>query len=139
LEDLPSGRTLERPWSAQLGGSARLAHGLRDARATTRCSPDSEEIDPTLARPIQSARQQALTGTQDVEKKLVQHLKKRQETELGQIARARGAVLPNGKPQERVLTAAPFLARYGPALVNDLVGAIESWYAGALEGASQPA
>jgi bacillithiol biosynthesis cysteine-adding enzyme BshC len=99
----------------------------------------AEEIDPTLARPIQSARQQALGGTQDVEKKLVQHLKKRQETELGQIARARGAVLPNGKPQERMLTAAPFLARYGPALVDDLVGAIESWYAGALEGASQPA
>jgi bacillithiol biosynthesis cysteine-adding enzyme BshC len=100
---------------------------------------NAEEIDPTLARPIQNARQQALGGAQDVEKKLVQHLKKRQETELGQIARARGAVLPNGKPQERVLTAAPFLARYGPALVSDLVAAIESWYAGALEGASQPA
>ena len=99
----------------------------------------AEEIDPTLARPVQSARQQALTGTQEVEKKLVQHLKKRQETELGQIGRARAAVLPNGKPQERVLTAAPLLARYGPPLVADLLAVIESWYAGALEGASQPA
>jgi bacillithiol biosynthesis cysteine-adding enzyme BshC len=52
----------------------------------------AESIDPTLARPVQSARHQAQTGTQDLEKKLVQHLKKRQETELGQIARAgRGA------------------------------------------------
>jgi bacillithiol biosynthesis cysteine-adding enzyme BshC len=96
------------------------------------------EIDPTLVRPVQGARHQALSGTQDVEKKLVQHLKRRQETELSQIARARTAVHPGGKPQERVLTAAPFLARYGPALITDLADAIETWYAGALEGASAP-
>lgn len=96
------------------------------------------EIDPTLVRPVQGARHQALAGTQDVEKKLVQHLKRRQETELGQIARARTAVHPGGKPQERVLTAAPFIARYGPALITDLADAIETWYAGALEGASAP-
>ena len=59
------------------------------------------EIDPTLARPTQTVRQQALAGTQDIEKKLVQHLKRRQETELGQLARARTSVAPNGKPQER--------------------------------------
>jgi uncharacterized protein YllA (UPF0747 family) len=92
------------------------------------------EIDPTLARPTQSARQQALGGTQDVEKKLVQHLKKRQETELGQLTRARTAVMPAGKPQERVLTVAPFLARYGPALLTDLSEAFQGWYATALEG-----
>jgi bacillithiol biosynthesis cysteine-adding enzyme BshC len=96
------------------------------------------EIDPTLVRPMQGARHQALSGAQDVEKKLVQHLKRRQETELSQIARARTAVYPGGKPQERVLTAAPFLARYGPALMTDLSDAIETWYAGALEGASAP-
>ncbi len=94
------------------------------------------EIDPTLVRPVQGARHQALSGTHDVEKKLVQHLKRRQETELGQIARARTAVHPGGKPQERVLTVAPFIGRYGPALVADLAEAIEAWYAGALEGAS---
>jgi bacillithiol biosynthesis cysteine-adding enzyme BshC len=96
------------------------------------------EIDPTLVRPVQSARHQALSGTQEVEKKLVHHLKRRQETELNQIARARTAVQPGGKPQERVLTVAPFLARYGPALLTDLAEAIETWYAGALEGASAP-
>jgi bacillithiol biosynthesis cysteine-adding enzyme BshC len=96
------------------------------------------EIDPTLARPVQGARHQALAGAHEIEKKLIQHLKRRQETELGQIGRARTAVLPGGKPQERVLTLAPFLARYGPALVDDLRDAIEGWYAGALEGASTP-
>jgi uncharacterized protein YllA (UPF0747 family) len=96
------------------------------------------EVDPTLVRPVQSARHQAVSGTQEVEKKLVHHLKRRQETELSQIARARTAVQPGGKPQERVLTVAPFLARYGPALLTDLAEAIETWYAGALEGASAP-
>ncbi len=88
---------------------------------------------------MQGARQQALAGTQEVEKKLVQHLKRRQETELGQIARVRTSVLPGNKPQERVLTVAPFLARYGPALIPDLGEHIEAWYDGGLEGASQPA
>jgi hypothetical protein len=99
----------------------------------------AEAIDPTLARPVQGARQQALAGTQEVEKKLVQHLKRRQETELGQIARVRTSVLPGNKPQERVLTVAPFLARYGPALIPDLGAHIEAWYEDALEGAPQPA
>ncbi|MBA3497207.1 MAG: bacillithiol biosynthesis cysteine-adding enzyme BshC [Gemmatimonadales bacterium] len=96
------------------------------------------EIDPTLARPTQAARQQALGGTQDVEKKLVQHLKRRQETELGQLARARTAIVPTGKPQERVLTVAPFLARYGPDLLRAMTDAFETWYADGLEGPSEP-
>jgi uncharacterized protein YllA (UPF0747 family) len=96
-------------------------------------------IDPTLERTIQGAQQQALSGTQDVERKLVQHLKRRQETEFAQLARARTAVLPGGKPQERVLTVAPFLARHGPDLLRGLEGEIERWYADGLEGPSQPA
>jgi bacillithiol synthase len=94
------------------------------------------DVDPTLVRPTQAVRQQALTGTQDIEKKLVHHLKRRQETELAQLGKARTAVLPGGKPQERVLTAAPFLARYGAGLLTELTDAFEQWYRGALEGPS---
>jgi bacillithiol synthase len=96
------------------------------------------DIDPTLARPVQGTKHQALAGLQDMEKKLVQHLKRRQEIELGQIAKARTLVLPDNKPQERVLTIAPFLARYGPRLIADLSEVIEAWYASALEGALHP-
>ena len=96
------------------------------------------EIDPTLTRPVQGAKHQALAGLQDMEKKLVQHLKRRQETELGQIAKARALVLPDNKPQERTLTIAPFLARYGPSLLRELDDAIETWYATALEGVLDP-
>ena len=61
------------------------------------------------------------SGTQDAEKRLVNHLKKRQAIETQQIARARELVLPLGKPQERVLTLAPWLARYGPSCSIDLL------------------
>jgi bacillithiol biosynthesis cysteine-adding enzyme BshC len=143
LADLlePAGGVEARLVRSQLPGEALEAlAALRAAveESYAALERSASDIDPTLVRPIQGARHQALAGAQEVEKKLVQHLKRRQETELGQIRRARTAVLPGGKPQERVLTLAPFLARYGPALVDDLRDAIEGWYAGALEGASTP-
>lgn len=94
------------------------------------------DVDPTLEKPVVNLRNHALVGTQDVEKKLVQHLKKREETELAQIGRVRTAVWPAGKPQERVLTAAPFLAKYGLALLDDLAAEMRNWYGTALEAAS---
>lgn len=96
-------------------------------------------IDPTLAKPVDGFRNQALAGTQDAERKVLQHLKRRQETELNQLARARSAVLPEGQPQERVFTIAPFLSRYGPALLESLGEAIARWYDDALEPASASA
>jgi uncharacterized protein YllA (UPF0747 family) len=90
-------------------------------------------IDPTIERTIRNLAQQAQHGLEDTEKRLVSHLKKRQATETQQIARARELVLPLGKPQERVLTLAPWLARYGPPLLVDLLSVIEGWYRGGLE------
>jgi uncharacterized protein YllA (UPF0747 family) len=87
---------------------------------------------------VQGIKNQALSGLQDTEKKLVQHLKRRQEIELSQISKARALILPENKPQERVLTIAPFLARYGPGLIAELSDAMEAWYAAALEGALNP-
>jgi bacillithiol biosynthesis cysteine-adding enzyme BshC len=141
LEELlaPAGALESRLVRSQLPPAALTA--LESIRSVVEAGYETlersaTEIDPTLARPVQSARQQALSGTQEVEKKLVQHFKRRQEIELSQIAKARTAVHPGGKPQERVLTIAPFIARYGPAIIADLGEAIEAWYAGALEGAS---
>ena len=79
------------------------------------------------------SRGQALHGLQDVEKKVVQHLKRRRETELAQVARARAAVRPGGRPQERVVTVGSFLARLGPGLLDALLAEIGAWYARTLE------
>jgi bacillithiol synthase len=139
---LPPGALEARLVRSQL--PAEAVQALAALRAALEAEYDvleraAVEIDPTLARPTQTARQQALSGTQDIEKKLVQHLKRRQETELGQLARVRTAVAPGGKPQERVLTVAPFLARYGPDLLHQLTDAFEAWYRAGLEALSEPA
>ena len=84
-------------------------------------------IDPTLERTVQSARNSALGGTHDIEKKLVAALRRANETLGSQIARARAALYPGGKPQERVLTLASFLIRYGPALVDALEAEVARW------------
>ena len=93
-------------------------------------------IDPTIEKTIQNVGKQAQSGTQEVERKMVQHLRKRSEVEMSQVERARTAVLPGGKPQERLLTVAPFLARYGPELLQQLKQEMVTWYSRALEGAS---
>ncbi len=86
------------------------------------------KIDPTLERTVESARNAALAGAQTIEKKLVASLKRLEgETLVRQIARARAAVYPAGQPQERVLTIASFLIRYGPDLVNALEQEVARW------------
>lgn len=89
-------------------------------------------VDPTMERPAAAARSQALFAAQELEKKLLQHARKREGTELAQLARARLSVKPEGKPQERVLSMAGFMGRYGWELADALAGHIEAWYAGAL-------
>ncbi len=93
-------------------------------------------IDPTIEKPIRNLAARAVSDLQEAEKKLVNHLKKRQEVETGQIARARELVLPLGRPQERVHTIAPWLARYGPSLLADLEATIRDWYRTGLEGSA---
>ena len=118
-------RTLQALREELLSGYDKLARG-------------AGVIDPTLTKSVQGTKNQALAALKDVEKKLVQHLKRRQEVELGQLTRARALVLPEGQPQERLLTIASFLARYGPTLIEELSESIETWYATALEGALHP-
>ena len=86
-----------------------------------------ERVDPTLARSVQSARNSALGGMQEIEKKLLASLKRDNEAGLRQIVRARAAVHPRGEPQERVLTLASFLIRYGPGLIEELEREVARW------------
>jgi bacillithiol biosynthesis cysteine-adding enzyme BshC len=136
-ELLEPGQKLEaRVVRDQLPSEATGALGrLRDTLASQYevLARVAKAIDPTIEKPVRNLAQQALSGTEDAEKRLVNHLKKRQATEIQQIARARELVLPNGKPQERVLTLAPWLARYGPALLRDLLEAISAWYISGLD------
>ncbi|HXV86977.1 MAG TPA: bacillithiol biosynthesis cysteine-adding enzyme BshC [Gemmatimonadales bacterium] len=77
------------------------------------------EVDPTLRKPVQSAKNQALASLTDVQKRLVSHLKQQNDVLVSQLAKARHNLFPLGQPQERMLTVAPFLVRYGAAFLQD--------------------
>ena len=86
-----------------------------------------ERLDPTLKGAVQSARNAALAHTHDIEKKLIAALKRTNDTAVGQLTRARHAVFPNGKPQERVLGYPSFALRYGPELLDALLAEVARW------------
>jgi uncharacterized protein YllA (UPF0747 family) len=94
-----------------------------------RISGEVQQLDPTLERTVESARNAALAGTNEIEKKLVASLKRTQGTLVGQLARARAALAPLGKPQERVLTIASFLARYSLSLLDEIDREVARWAA----------
>jgi bacillithiol biosynthesis cysteine-adding enzyme BshC len=73
-------------------------------------------VERTLERPVETARNQAMHAADEIEKRLVAALKRNNETALQQLARARASLFPDGKPQERVFTAASYLARHGRPL-----------------------
>ncbi|HEX4602307.1 MAG TPA: bacillithiol biosynthesis BshC [Gemmatimonadales bacterium] len=110
-------------------GTAEALAALRRELAARydRLAADVAAIDPTLERTVQSARNGALAGTQEIEKKLVASLKREHETLVRQIGRARAAVYPQGEPQERVLTPASFFIRYGFDLVDALAAEVARW------------
>lgn len=75
-------------------------------------------IERTLQKPVESARNQALATAQQIEKRLLAHLKRHDETALQQVSRAREQLFPDGRPQERVLSVVSFLARHGTAALE---------------------
>ncbi|MFO7893524.1 MAG: bacillithiol biosynthesis cysteine-adding enzyme BshC [Longimicrobiales bacterium] len=85
----------------------------------------AEPIDPTLKGPIFHARNEGFKAISDVEKKIRQHVKLNEETELEQIEKAAMNLAPEGKPQERVLNVHQYLARYGEALIPAILERME--------------
>jgi bacillithiol synthase len=89
-------------------------------------------VDPTLKGPIVGARNDAFRGLSETEKKIRQHVKLKQETELEQVEKAAVNLAPMGKPQERVLNVHQYLARYGPELIGAILGAVRNGMDGRL-------
>ncbi len=105
--------------------AAEALRALRQAIASEyeRLQTAAVRVDPTLKKPVQSARNAALGGAADLEKRIVSHLKKRNEIVTQQLAKARHSLYPLGKPQERVLNVVTYLVRYGPTFLNHLIDA----------------
>ena len=108
-EDLPEG--IRRELGSFRGAVARHTADL--AREVT-------ALDPTLRDSVEQLRSQGFAGLADVEKKVVQALKRENEITLAQIAKAQLHLFPDGAPQERRMNAWYFLFRYGEAFLAEL-------------------
>lgn len=114
----PEGQLEAELVRGEIPAAAREAlHALREAieREYRRLTTAAVDLDPTLRKPVESAKHGALANLSDVEKRLVSHLKQHNDILVSQLAKARNNLLPLGKPQERMLNVSPFLIRYGPA------------------------
>jgi bacillithiol biosynthesis cysteine-adding enzyme BshC len=77
-------------------------------------------VDKTLAGPVQQAAGQALAGLDDLEKKVLQAVKRESEIGLAQLEKAQVHLFPLGKPAERVQSPFYYLSRYGGAVLDAL-------------------
>lgn len=82
-------------------------------------------VDPTLKATVGQTSGHLRGHLDQLERKAVQALKRRETETRPQLQRLREALMPGGRPQERVLSALPFLARYGPALLEMIQAAID--------------
>jgi bacillithiol biosynthesis cysteine-adding enzyme BshC len=116
---------------------ARIGESLEREYAALAAAADG--IDPTLRRTMERLRNESLVRAREAERRLVRQLRKRRAVELEQFSRAAAALRPHGQPQERILTAATYLARHGRGLLEAISTAAERWYADALDGVALPA
>jgi uncharacterized protein YllA (UPF0747 family) len=91
-----------------------------------------ETVDEQFAALVQAAGtidNQMTGGLDHVEKRLVSRLKQQNEVLVRQLANARNAVFPNGRPQERVFNVLQYLVKYGPDFLHQAEASCESWAA----------
>jgi len=85
----------------------------------------AQDVDPTLKGPIFQARNDGFRALSEVDKKIRQHVKLKQETELEQLEKAAANLAPLGKAQERVLNVHQYLARYGDGLIQAILTEVQ--------------
>lgn len=139
--------TIDEIRADSVGAQARLARrqfppdaltALTDLRTAIEASYAvlarvAPSVDPTLVRAMQGLRDRSLFDAERAERKLIRAFKRRGSEEMRQFRRLETALHPAGAPQERVLTVAPWLARYGPGFLAALSAVVERWYRSALE------
>lgn len=84
----------------------------------------THNIDPTLKGPLENTRNISLKSLLDIEKKIVSHLKKKNEVGVEQLRKASASLFPEGARQERSVNAVSYLTRYGTEVLDTLASRI---------------
>ena len=90
-------------------------------RAMARVIEAVPAVDPTLAGAAKTTLGKMEHELRGLQGKVIQAVKKRDETLRRQFARAQAQTFPQGQPQERLLGLPYFLNLYGPALFDRLL------------------
>lgn len=108
-EQLPSaiGRAFEKARTRVESALAELEKA--DAEASV--------LPPTV---VEGARRQLMHKLERLERRYVAATKRQGSELLTEVATARAALYPNGKPQERVLNIIPFIAKYGDEVLEGI-------------------
>jgi bacillithiol biosynthesis cysteine-adding enzyme BshC len=117
---------------------------LNDLRRSMRAQfqvlgEEAASIAAPLERSAEGSARRIEFEISRLERRLIRGLKRRHETELRQLVRARTFVLPAGRPQERMLCVVEPLARFGLPLMAAVREAALASYQSALEGPRVPA
>ncbi len=96
------------------------------ARAMQRVVQVIPAVDPTLAGAAKTTLGKMEHEIRSLHGKVIQAVKKRDETLRRQFTRAQAQTFPQGQPQERVLGVPFFLNLYGSALVDRLLQELPS-------------
>lgn len=75
---------------------------------------------PGLKSAVAKAEHRAGQALEELGRTVDARVRERESIALAQAGRIRAHLVPGGRPQERTVAAAQFLARHGRALVNDL-------------------
>jgi bacillithiol synthase len=103
---------------------SEIRHAIE--RGTEDASAPAARIHPTLASSLQKARSASLDAWSDAERKILQALRRENETGLAQLEKARLHLFPEGAPQERMLNVFYYLARYGPEFLSEVFAAMQN-------------
>ncbi len=101
---------------------ASIEHML--AIAEPQLTAAASAVDPTLAGAAETTVTRMRETVKSLQGKILQASKKKDETLRRQFFRTRALVFPDGHPQERLLSIAFFVNRYGPDLGRRLIEAL---------------
>ena len=82
-------------------------------------------VDPTLKATVGQTSGHIKGHLDQLERKAVQALKRREADTRQQLQRLREALMPGGRLQERVYPALPYLLKYGPRFIQTLRAQID--------------
>jgi uncharacterized protein YllA (UPF0747 family) len=115
---------------AREGVPQEVGQAMQDFReSVAKCTEELEQavnsIDPTLNTGATQVRSQAFSALEELERKILQAIKRENQIGLNQLEKAQLHLYPDGKPAERVQNPFYFLTRYGGAFLEELYNSFE--------------